>query len=267
MRESIRQMLGGRFRPDRTVQILPVADCPHAYYAVGDIHGRLDLLLKLEHRIRDDIAAFRPREASIVYLGDYIDRGPDSHGVIKHLTTRPPIAQHDVFLRGNHEQVLLDFLAAPAVLDSWRTFGGSETLHSYGIRISLARPEGAAQDLRDQLEAALPAAHRAFFHRLRLSFETPRFYFVHAGINPQCKLARQKAADLLWIREPFLGSSKTFEKLIIHGHTPVAAPEILCNRVNVDTGAYLTGRLSCAALYGDSVRVLATEPNAGQVLT
>jgi serine/threonine protein phosphatase 1 len=256
--------LSGRLRGERaTVSPTPGRGDPPApqgtAYAVGDIHGRLDLLLKLEAMIRDDVARRGGGAASLlVFLGDYVDRGPSSRGVIEHLATRPPICAEEVFLRGNHEQVMLDFLASADILDSWSQFGGLETLYSYGLRPRLPLTPEAREELKAQFAAALPASHHGFLQRTRLNFETPTQFFVHAGINPQLPLAQQKPADLLWIRDEFLNATRRHEKLIIHGHTPVSEPEVLPNRINVDTGAYITGKLTCAVLEGSSCRILST---------
>ena len=153
---------------------------------------------------------------------------------------------------------MLEFLRDATVLDAWSRFGGLETLVSYGLRPSLPlTPEGLEQ-LREAFAAALPPHHLAFLQKTRPSFETDSHYFVHAGINPSLSLAQQKPQDLLWIRDEFLASSRRFEKIIVHGHTPVEAPEVLPNRVNLDTGAYITGKLSCGVFDGRTCRILST---------
>ena len=252
--------LGRGAAPSAPAAVPAAADAPQGtVYAVGDIHGRLDLLLKLEAMIRDDVARLGVGAPSLlVFLGDYVDRGPASRGVLEHLSVRSPLCSEEVFLRGNHEQVLLDFLASPDILDSWSQFGGLETLFSYGLRPKLPLAEEAKSELQAQFSAALPPAHLAFLQHTKLSHETAAQFFVHAGINPRAPLAQQKPSDMLWIRDEFLNSTKRHEKLIIHGHTPAPEPEILSNRINVDTGAYVTGKLSCAVLEGNSCRILST---------
>ena len=222
-------------------------------YAVGDIHGCLNLLLQLEAKI---FAESGDRRGVIVFLGDYIDRGPDSRGVIEHLATWQHPHLVPVFIRGNHEQVLFDFLSEPQTLQSWAQFGGLETLASYGLKPRLPVTESSAAELQQQFLAVLPAHHRTFLAQLRTHFETPSLFFAHAGINPDVPLDRQSAEDLLWIREAFLSSSKRFAKRVIHGHTPRPGVEILPNRINVDTGAYVTGKLSAVAISGLDCRVL-----------
>lgn len=222
-------------------------------YAVGDIHGCLNLLLQLEAKIFADSG---DRQGVIVFLGDYIDRGPDSRGVIEHLASWQHPHLVPVFIEGNHEQVLFDFLTEPLTLQSWAQFGGLETLASYGLKPRLPVTEASAAELQQQFLAALPAHHRTFLAQLRTHFETPSLFFAHAGINPDLPLASQKTEDLLWIRDAFLNSSKRFPKRVVHGHTPRPGVEILPNRINVDTGAYVTGKLSAVAISGQTCRVL-----------
>lgn len=246
--------LGRSAAPDEAGRILPAED-PSLIYAVGDIHGRLDLLTALEARIRADIQAQR-KPALLIYLGDYIDRGSESRGVIEHLSRRPKLCGREIFLRGNHEQVLLDFLSGADILEAWCQFGGLETLASYGLYPALPLTPDQRKSLRQSLRAALPPHHRQFLSKTRRCFESGRYFFAHAGVNPDVSLRQQSAADLLWIREPFLNSTSQFEKRVVHGHSPAAWPEILPNRINVDTGAYYTGQLSCAVLEGPSCRIL-----------
>jgi serine/threonine protein phosphatase 1 len=224
-------------------------------YAVGDIHGRVDLLLGICERIDSDIAK-EPRHRSIqVFLGDYIDRGPDSSGVIERLAARRETADV-VCLRGNHETCLLDFLADPETLELWRQFGGLQTLISYGLSPS-ARPDAAERrQLADQLRHAMPAAHLGFLRSLPSCFGHGRYFFAHAGIRPGVALDLQRDEDLLWIRDDFLLSEDDFGKVIVHGHTPVREPELRANRINIDTGAYATGRLTCIKLRGSARSLL-----------
>jgi serine/threonine protein phosphatase 1 len=226
-------------------------------YAIGDIHGRLDLLQALSRILRDDIHDAPVEGSIIVTLGDYIDRGPHSAGVIDWLLAghmpAPIIA-----LRGNHEATLLDFLVDASVLDNWRHFGGLETLASYGVDVRDAmrgRNHAAAQA---KLRAVLPPAHLGFFERTRLSWSSGDYFFCHAGARPNVPLARQEQQDLLWIRDEFNDFRGAFEKMIVHGHTPVAEPEILANRINVDTGAYATNVLTALVLEGRERRFIAT---------
>ncbi len=226
-------------------------------YTIGDIHGRLDLLQALSSKLRHDIQDAPNESSIIVTLGDYIDRGPHSAGVIDWLLAgnmpAPIIA-----LRGNHEATLLDFLADASVLDNWRHFGGLETLASYGVDVRdvmRGRNHAAAQA---RLRELLPPAHQTFFERTRLSWSSGDYFFCHAGVRPNVPLKRQEEQDLLWIRDEFNGFRGVFEKMIVHGHTPVAEPQILANRINVDTGAYATDVLTALVLEGRERRFIAT---------
>jgi serine/threonine protein phosphatase 1 len=231
-------------------------------YAIGDIHGRIDLLQRIESRITLDAQAIPAGTQSIVvYLGDYIDRGPDSSAVIQHLVKRPPIAGQDIFLKGNHEQSMLDFLDDPhRVAEQWFDFGGIATLMSYGIREASSKVQARRYDeLRDELAVAIPPDQLAFLRSLKLSWEAGDYFFVHAGIDPRQPMDRQGPESMLWIRDEFISASGPFSHRIVHGHTIVPEVEFLPHRIAVDTGAYATGRLSCVVLEGTGVRLLATE--------
>ena len=231
-------------------------------YAVGDIHGRVDLLKRIEGLITaNEQTASAGARATVVYLGDYIDRGPDSSAVIQHLMTRPPVTSTDIFLKGNHEQVLLDFLDDPqSIAEQWFAFGGIATLMSYGVRDAPSRVQAERFDeLRDELAAAIPPDQLAFLRALKLFWEAGDYFFVHAGIDPRRPMDRQEPESMLWIREEFIAAAGPFSHRIVHGHTIVPAVDLLPHRIAVDTGAYATGRLSCVVLEGQSVRVLATE--------
>jgi serine/threonine protein phosphatase 1 len=259
--DSLRRRLADRQESVRDTEIaldVKGSSSTPIVYAIGDIHGRMDLLLQIETRIRDDLASRAPARAILVTLGDYVDRGAQSRQVLEHLATRPSFCSLDVHLRGNHEEVLLEFLRDATVLDAWSRFGGLETLVSYGLRPSLPLTPESLVELRLAFAAALPQHHLDFLQKTRLCFETATHYFAHAGINPATSLAQQKPQDLLWIRDEFLASSRRFEKIIVHGHTPTAAPEVLPNRVNLDTGAYITGKLTCGVFDGRSCRILST---------
>ncbi|WP_342635014.1 metallophosphoesterase [Rhodoplanes roseus] len=224
-------------------------------YAVGDVHGRDDLLRDVFIRIDSDLKGHPSRRPIEVYLGDYIDRGPGSCAVIDLLTWR---AQHRevVVLKGNHETFVPAFLENPAILRDWSRWGGLETLMSYGLRPSFNPGEAELMQLSDALRDALPDSHQAFFDRLVPNFELGDFYFAHAGVRPGRLLSDQVESDLLWIREEFLTFEGAFEKVIIHGHTPVIEPEFRPNRINIDTGAYATGRLTCLMIENDTVFIV-----------
>jgi Calcineurin-like phosphoesterase len=222
-------------------------------YAIGDIHGRLDLLDRAIAAIRQDVAEHGPA-ALTVTLGDYVDRGPQSRGVLDRLIENPFPTSY-VALKGNHETLLEAFLDDPTTGAHWRQQGGVETLRSYGIQVG-GLMGGRFAAARDQLRAALPAAHIQFLNSLKTSFSRGNYFFCHAGVRPGVPLDRQSDEDLLWIRNEFLGSGVDFGKIVVHGHTPGPRPEVLPNRIGIDTGAFATGRLTCVALSGNAPRFL-----------
>ncbi len=228
---------------------------PRRLYAIGDIHGHLDLLDRMAGLIARDLAGVPAEECLTVTLGDYIDRGPASRGVVERLS-RNPFPTPLIALRGNHEALLDAFLADPDTGGHWRHYGGLETLHSYGVdvgHVMMGRYYDAASEA---LAAALPPSHVQFLASLRTSVTVGRYFLCHAGVRPGVPLDRQSEEDLLWIRDEFLASRADFGKRVIHGHTPAAEPEVRPNRINVDTGAFMTGRLTCVVLEGERVRFL-----------
>jgi serine/threonine protein phosphatase 1 len=224
-------------------------------YAVGDVHGRIDLLDRVLLQIDKDLAASPPFRAIQVFLGDYIDRGPASRAVLDRLAGRIRSGE-TVFLKGNHETFVARFLEDPALLSDWRQYGGLETLISYGLRPPLNPTRSEQLELAKVFKTALPPAHLDFLRRLRTSFSCGDFFFVHAGVRPGVPFSRQHEDDLLWIREDFLLHEEKFEKIVVHGHTPVREPEIKSNRINIDTGAYATGRLTCVRIEGSTAVVI-----------
>ncbi|UPJ74468.1 metallophosphoesterase family protein [Bradyrhizobium sp. 187] len=221
-------------------------------YAIGDVHGRADLLQSLLTVIDADLARSAPERAIQVFLGDYVDRGPDSRAVIDLLIERSK-SHETVCLKGNHEVFLLEVLKDPARLEEWRRYGGLLTLVSYGINPTMNPTPEQQIELIEGLREALPREHLSFLQQLRPSFACGDFFFVHAGVKPGVALERQKEEDLLWIREEFLESERRFGKYIVHGHTPVSVPDIRSNRINIDTGAYATGNLTLLTIQGDSL--------------
>ena len=226
-------------------------------YAVGDIHGRLDLLDTLHDLIVQDSAS-APSARLIVYVGDYIDRGPDSKGVIDRLLAPTLDGFQTRHLRGNHDQSLLDFLDDPTHYRQWKDYGARDTLRSYGVAPPRFDNEEALGVARDELAEALPSSHREFLEGLKLSLEIGDYFFVHAGVRPGLPLAKQSPDDLMWIREDFLTSKSDFGKVVVHGHTPTHEPQRRPNRIGIDTGAYATGRLTCAVLEGAQCSFLHT---------
>lgn len=223
-------------------------------YAIGDVHGRLDLLEQTHERIAYDLHRRPAASYRIVHCGDHIDRGPQSAGVVDHLVA---LSRHDpnvACLGGNHEDELLAFLADPVEgAELWFRYGGLDTLASYGIDArSVQRQPTALTDLRDAFLDAFPTDHRLFIENLADDLILGDFLFVHAGIRPGMLLARQTRRDKRWIREPFLASLLDHGKVVVHGHTPVPLPEVRPNRINIDTGAFQSGRLTCIVIEGSS---------------
>lgn len=227
-------------------------------FAIGDIHGRLDLLDKLLAKIEADDARRGPARTHLVFLGDLVDRGPQSAGVVERLLTlsrRNPDAR---FLLGNHEEVFLSVLAGNYdALKFFNRIGGDTTIASYGI----SRNDYAADDMfevMEPLQRAVPASHVAFLQGFEDQVVIGDYAFVHAGVRPGVELADQKSEDLRWIRNDFLNSDHMFEKVIVHGHTITDGIDERSNRIGLDTGAYCTGRLSAMGFEGDQRWVLQT---------
>jgi serine/threonine protein phosphatase 1 len=221
-------------------------------YAIGDIHGCADLLEGLLQQIDMDCTLYPANRPIVVFLGDYIDRGPASSEVLD-LLLGCERTKEAVFLKGNHETYVHRFLSEPAVLDDWRQCGGLETLVSYGLKPSINPDVPEQTKLAEEFAKTIPKRHLKFLESLNLSFSCGDYLFVHAGIRPGVPLRKQREEDLLWIREEFLSSEQQFEKFVVHGHTPVAMPDIRSNRINIDTGAFATGRLTCIVIEGTSI--------------
>jgi serine/threonine protein phosphatase 1 len=219
-------------------------------YAIGDVHGRVDLLNAVFERIDATLKAHPIEQSVQVFLGDYIDRGPNSREVIDALIARKK--EHAlVCLKGNHENYPVQFLSDPSVLAEWIQFGGIQTLLSYGVKPSNRDAPRSPEDVAQSFREALPASHRRFLEGLGLSFTCGDFFFTHAGVRPGVPLGQQHERDLLWIREDFLLHEEDFGKIVVHGHTPAKEPDVRPNRINIDTGAYATGRLTCLVLQAD----------------
>jgi serine/threonine protein phosphatase 1 len=234
-------------------------------YVVGDVHGRADLLNRMFELIYNDIGLDRVQHVIEIFIGDYVDRGRESKSVLEMLSSTAPLGDRRVCLKGNHEQMLLDFLSDPTTGPSWIEFGGGDTLLSYGVRLRLNMAPGEAERARVEFQHALPQSHYRFIRSLPVSFRCGDYFFAHAGVRPGIDLAQQRPDDLLWIRDPFLGSTRNFGAIVIHGHTPAAEPVILPNRVCIDTGAFATGRLTCLVLEGTEQRFLQASREAASV--
>jgi serine/threonine protein phosphatase 1 len=226
-------------------------------YVIGDIHGCTDLLDRIIDLIHRDIERRPGAESITVTLGDYVDRGPDSRGVIERLA-RNPFPTPYVALKGNHEDFLLKFLSDPLIGPLWQRNGGLETLRSYGVPVTDLVFNRGYEKAASALRAAMPEEHRRFLSSLKLAISLGPYFLCHAGVRPGIPLDRQDDEDLMWIREEFLLSPFNFGQIIVHGHTPVRTPENLPNRINIDTGAVLTGRLTCVVLDGKHRRFLST---------
>lgn len=233
-----------------------------AVYAVGDIHGRLDLLIDLLSRVANDAERHTAdRQRRLIFLGDYIDRGRESRGVIDALLDLQWPNFPRVFLMGNHEEAMLEFLDERTDGVAWLGYGGLETLMSYDVTIRrLPTDEASAAKLRSDLRAAVPQRHLDFLRHCVLSHMEGDYVFVHAGVRPGRPLEQQERRDLLWIRDEFLRASNALPgKVIVHGHTICDAPQDLGHRIDIDTGAFVSGRLTCLVLRGTSRRFLTTD--------
>ncbi len=226
-------------------------------YGIGDIHGRRDLLAALRQRILSDAESAGPGRRVVVYVGDYVDRGPESRGVIDLLVEEPLPGFESVYLLGNHEAFLLRFLEDESAGLLWMMNGGEATCRSYGIDPQTA-PHVADRMpwLQAELRARIPLAHMAFLDGLVLSHEEGDYLFVHAGLRPGVPLRDQDPEDLIWIREPFLSSDQDHGKVVIHGHTPTSGPVLRRNRIGIDTGACFGGPLTAVVLEDDRQRFI-----------
>lgn len=227
-------------------------------YAVGDIHGRRDLLDAMLGLVREDIVARPIGSAVLVFLGDLIDRGPDSAGVVDRLRALGAYPAHPLFLTGNHEEVLLRVLAGePGLAYDWLDYGGDACAESYGVAASMLRAMDEARIART-LAAAIPAAHIAFLQSFGDTLRFGDYLLAHAGIRPGVAIEAQRPEDLRWIREPFLSDPRDHGFKVIHGHTISDGVEQRANRIGIDTGAYRSGVLTAAVIDGAEVRFLST---------
>ena len=226
---------------------------PHGQraYVVGDVHGRLDLLDQLIAQIHTDLDHRRADKALLVFLGDLIDRGPQSAQVVERVRTYRRDGVRPIFLLGNHEEVLLRIIAGdPDPIPGWLRFGGAQCLESYGadsIAIAAAAPDAAVA----AIHAAIPASHVEFFRSFADTCRFGDYLFVHAGIRPGIALDQQRQADLRWIREPFLLDDSDHGFVVVHGHTITNGTDERANRIGIDTGAYRTGTLTALAIEDD----------------
>ena len=242
------------------VEPAPALDSDEPIYAIGDIHGRADLLKRLLDVIEEDCAEIE-QQAHIIFLGDYIDRGFQSRQVISTLIELGENSKYKTtFLKGNHEQAMLHFMRDHKIGPDWASFGGRETLISYNV----VPPKSV--DMVDQwepiqksLKRRIPEEHVTFLETLAVSHQIGPYAFVHAGVKPGVPYEQQRDEDKLWIRDEFLNAQDKEDLFIVHGHTPVDTPYRDHRRVNVDTGAYFTGKLAAVKIYKDQMSFLTNE--------
>jgi serine/threonine protein phosphatase 1 len=219
-------------------------------YAIGDVHGRLDLLQNLIGQIERDNTRRGPAKTYLVLLGDLVDRGPDSCGVIEHLLRHRPSFARPIYIKGNHEEFFLSVLGGDDdVIRHWLVYGGYECAESYGVGRGWTL-NATPHEIGDRLRTSVPAEHRRFLDEMADSFRFGDYFFVHAGIRPGIPLAEQSSKDLRWIREGFLDDRTDHGLVVVHGHTIVAEPEQHPNRIALDTGAYKSGVLTAIGLEG-----------------
>lgn len=235
-------------------------------YAIGDIHGRADCLADLLAKIDAEIARDKPEDWRVICLGDYVDRGPESARVLEMLSARVGADPRNIALKGNHDEVFVRFLSDPTNWHQFADFDGATTARSYGVRIEFLN-DAEVRRVHRALLAQVPPIHLAFLNGLRLSVSFGDFYFCHAGIRPGVPLDDQIKDDLLWIRREFHDHAGLYPKFIVHGHTPHEEPEIRTNRVNLDTWAFSTGRLTAMVMEGRTKRFLDTGRNYSNATT
>ncbi|WP_454850836.1 metallophosphoesterase family protein [Rhizobium binxianense] len=243
-------------RQPRTRLAMDISATPT--YAIGDIHGRHDLLLKAEEAIVRDAESL-PGRKLIVTLGDYIDRGPESARVLSHLMEVPPEGFDRICLTGNHEVLMLDYIDGWASYQDWMMMGAAELLRSYGLdpdHLPLVFRTGAQLDTF--IRQSLPRTHIDFMRSMPVMVDTPSVLFVHAGIDPAVPIAEQTDEDLISIRQRFLNSTAPLPKLVVHGHTPGEEPEVQPMRLNLDTRAFRSGKLTAARFWQGQVHLFST---------
>ncbi|MEZ5773377.1 MAG: metallophosphoesterase family protein [Hyphomicrobiaceae bacterium] len=258
----LRRLLGRKSPAARPARVAQAPDGLRIY-AIGDIHGRSDLLDRMHEMIATDLASHPPPagwRAVVVHLGDYVDRGADSRGVLDRVLERRLPGAELVYLKGNHEQMLEAAVRGSEPIEAWRSLGGLETMLSYGMEPRLARARDATAEISARLGELIPRAHLQTIAAMPLTYRAGDYMLCHAGVRPGVALDRQRPEDLLWIRGAFLDSEADHGALIVHGHTPVEAPEERHNRINIDTGAYATNLLTCLVLEGARRDYIATVP-------
>lgn len=223
-------------------------------FAVGDIHGRADLLAKMLDKLEAEAAAAPQLRPVVVFLGDYVDRGLESAKVIDMLLSGRPHGFERHLLRGNHEQAMQAFMRDPDQGRAWLAYGGAETLLSYRVKpVFVDAPASVLQTAAKALEAGMPPAHKAFLDALVPAVTIGDYFFAHAGVDPDRGINDQTEHDLYWIRQRFLNDPRRWEKIVVHGHSPVKEAFRDHRRIGVDTGAYATARLTAARFEANAV--------------
>ena len=248
--------------PERALPAIPPGE---RVYAIGDIHGRLDLFVEIAEAIETDNATRGPAKSTVILLGDLVDRGPDSAGVLT--AARIWASQRDVrIIAGNHEEMFLEAFESPDVLRHFLRFGGKETLLSYPVD-----PDDyfAAElhEVQEMMTRAVPQEDLDFIRSFENTVVVGDYVFVHAGIAPNVPLESQTTGQLRWIREPFLSHEEDHGFVVIHGHTISDEPEVLHNRIGIDTGAYESGRLTALGLEGTERWFISAQENNGAIST
>ncbi|MGE4350929.1 MAG: metallophosphoesterase family protein [Bdellovibrionales bacterium] len=238
----------------------PSTPTGYRLYAVGDIHGRLDHLVRLLASIEQNAARHPDKKKVVIFLGDYVDRGMDSKGVLDCLSQWKIPDIKSVFLRGNHDDMFLRFLRGQVdVAPSWLSLGGAAALASYGITsLSGVAGKGKIETLLKTVQAKVPQTHVDFLRKTIYAAAYGHYYFVHAGVRPSVPLDQQKPVDQMHIRGDFLLCEDSFGRIVVHGHTIRPDPEVKRNRIGIDTGAFATGKLTCLILDGTSRAFLTT---------
>lgn len=248
--------------------LAPAVPSGTTVWAVGDVHGRLDLLARLIEAIQTDSAATASARKVVIFLGDYIDRGPQSRGVVQHLASLPRDGEIEWrFLKGNHEATMLEFMDDSTAGSRWCEYGGEATLQSYGLRPPQLkhRPDAWAH-LSADLQHKVTDAERAFLENLELSVSVGDYFFTHAGALPGEPLNQQSEKDLMWIRGAFLHSDVDFEQVVVHGHTPRTNVYSDHRRIGIDTKAYESGVLTALRLAGTERIVIQAFKNSAGVI-
>jgi serine/threonine protein phosphatase 1 len=251
MFEALRNLFGPKAEPRVKLPSVPAGK---RYYVLGDIHGRLDLYKAMILAIEQDDARSAKLETRVILLGDLVDRGPDSAGVLAR--TRAWQQSRNVrVLAGNHEEMFLQSFARPEALRHFLKHGGRETLLSYGFSTKQMRT-ATIEELFELLPQFIPSAEREYIASFEEIIVAGDYAFVHAGIDPSRPITEQKRSDLLWIRDRFLNHDGPLPKVIVHGHTIFERVMDCGNRIGIDTGAFRSGVLTALVLEGDQRRLM-----------